>query len=301
MEQQIVQIVFKHNTMTKTVIIRLTCSGGRTGPFNISDVQGNVLGTDVTKQNLIDGYTVSVDDAVTKIIITSVGKCNTSIEVTIGTATIEELAAITYNPCNTASMWRHLTDTVNYNKYYGNVEPYIIEYPFSYQSNDEILQNVIDYSRVYNYLPDDGTYNTNRKIEVDNQWFNKAVLYNGQQSTGVLELVPKPLHNLKQYLTYPIYNSDSKTILYTKSDNFYKYNTFWGLVKDKYSPLFLTTCCSLSLDKVVNQVNMDYGKRSFRKEPLRAKGLRVRHILDNSSISHIVSQFIVTPAQISYK
>ena len=54
--------------MAKTVIIRLTCSGGRTGPFDITDNLGTVLGTDITKQNLIDGYTVSVDDAVTKII-----------------------------------------------------------------------------------------------------------------------------------------------------------------------------------------------------------------------------------------
>jgi hypothetical protein len=113
--------------------------------------------------------------------------------------------------------------------------------------------------------------------------------------------VPKPINNLKQYLNYPIYNTDSKTITYTKSDNFYQYNTFWGLVKNKSIPLFLTTCESLSIDKVVNQANMDYGKRSFKKEPLRAKELKVRHILDNSSEAHIVSQFILAPAQISYK
>jgi hypothetical protein len=288
--------------MSKTVVIRLTCSGGRTGPFDISDNLGTVLGTDISKQNLIDGYTVSVDDSVTTIYIQSKGKCSNTISVTIGTATIEELAALQYTVCNTGSIWRHLTNTVHYNKYYGNVEPYIIEYPFAYQSYDEILQNVKDYSRVYNYLPSaDGVFNDNRKIEVDNQWFNKAVLYNGQQSTGTLELVPKPINNLKQYLNYPIYNTYSKTITYTKSDNFYQYNTFWGLVKNKSIPLFLTTCESLSIDKVVNQANMDYGKRSFKKEPLRAKELKVRHILDNSSEAHIVSQFILAPAQISYK
>jgi hypothetical protein len=288
--------------MAKTVIIRLTCSGGRTGPFDISDNLGTVLGTDITKQNLIDGYTVSVADSVTKIIITSVGKCHTVLEVTIGTATVEQLAALNYTVCNTGSMWRHLTDVVNYNKYYGNVEPYIIEYPFSYQSYDEILQNVKDYSKVYNYIPiPDGVFNDNAQIAVDNQWFNKAVLYNSQQSTGILELVPKPMHNLKQYLAYPIYNEFSKTITYTKSDNFYQYNTFWGLVKNKALPLFRTSCESLSIDKIVNQVNMDYGKRSFKKEPLRAKDLKVRHILDNSSTAHIVSQFIIAPAQISYK
>ena len=187
-------------------------------------------------------------------------------------------------------------------RYYGNVEPYIIEYPFAYQSYDEILQNVKDYSKVFNYLPiPDGVFNDNAQVQVDNQWFNKAVLYNGQQSTGILELVPKPINNLSQYLTYPIYNEFSKTITYTKSDNFYQYNTFWGLVKNKSLPLFRTSCESLSIDKLVNQVNMDYGKRSFKKEPLRAKDLKVRHILDNSSEAHIVSQFIIAPAMISYK
>lgn len=288
--------------MSKTVIIRLTCAGGRTGPFNISDNLGNVLGTDITKQNLIDGYTVSVNDSITKIIITSTGKCHTVLEVTIGTATKEQLAALSYVECNTASLWRHLTDVTKYNKYYGNTEPYIIEYPFAYQTYDEILQNVRDYSKVYNYLPiPDGVFNDNAQVQVDDQWFNKAVLYNGQQSTGILELVPKPMHNLKQYLAYPIYNEESKTITYTKSDNFYQYNTFWGLVKSKSVPLFTYSCESLSIDKIVNQANMDYGKRSFKKEPLRAKDLKVRHILDNSSEAHIVSQFIVAPSQISYK
>ena len=288
--------------MAKTVIIRLTCSGGRTGPFDITDNLGTDLGTGITKQNLIDVYTVSVDNSVTTIIITSTGKCHTVLYVTIGTATIEDLAALPYTECNTGSLWRHLTDVVNYNKYYDNVEPYIIEYPFAYQSYDEILQNIKDYSKVFNYLPiPDGVFNDNAQISVDNQWFNKAVLYNSQQSTGVLELVPKPMHNLQQYLTYPIYNTESKTITYTKSDNFYQYNTFWSLVKNKSIPLFTRSCESLSIDKTINQTNMDYGKRSFKKDTLRAKDLKIRHILDNRSDANLISQFILSPAQISYK
>ena len=73
------------------------------------------------------------------------------------------------------------------------------------------------------------------------------------------------------------------------------------MVKDKSLPLFTKSCESLSIDKVVNQLNMDYGKRSFKKEPLRSKDLKVRHILDNKSDVHLVSQFIYTPSQISYK
>jgi hypothetical protein len=102
-------------------------------------------------------------------------------------------------------------------------------------------------------------------------------------------------------MKYPIYEADSKTIPFTKSDNFYQYNTFWSLVRNKNVPLFITSCESMSIDKIVNQPNMDYSKRSFKKEPLRAKELRVRNILDDRSDVHLTSQFVYAPAQISYK
>jgi hypothetical protein len=199
-------------------------------------------------------------------------------------------------------MWRHLTNDLLNNNYYGTVAPYVIEYPFAYEYHDEILQNVKDYTRAYQYLPiPDGVYNDNAKIQTDDYYFNKAILYNGQQSTGLLKLVKKPTNNLAAYNQYPTYNADSKTILFTKSDSFYQYNTFWNVVKDKTKTLFDVTCESLSIDKVINQSNMDYGTRSFRKDPLRAKGLLIRHILDDRSDIHMVSQFIVAPSQISYK
>lgn len=291
--------------MSKTVIIKLTKAGRRLHLFDIYDDRGNLLGNDVSKSDLADGYTVIVDNSVKVILIQPVGKgcCSAkALQVPITTITREDLALVQYDDVDTASMWRHLTNPQIYNNFYGCIEPYIIEYPFAYQYHDEILQNVKDYTRSYKYLPStDGVFNYNRKLEVNDEYFNKAVLYNGQQSSGVLELVPKPMHNMKEYMKYPIYNTDSKTITYTKSDSFYQYNTFWSLVKDKSAPLFITSCESLSIDKEVNQANMDYGKRSFKKEPLRAKWLLVRHILDNKSDIHLVSGFLYAPAQISYK
>ena len=160
----------------------------------------------------------------------------------------------------------------------------------------------MDYTKAYEYLSiPDVVFSTNTIIETNDKWFNKAIVYNGQQSSGILQLVAKPLHNLQAYNQYPIFNTDSKTITYTKSDNFYQYNTFWALEKTSQIPLFNTTCESLSIDKVINQANMDYGLRSFKKATLRAKDLKVRHILDNTSTTHLVSQFIIAPSQISYK
>jgi len=290
--------------MSKTIVIRIKAAGSRLSTFSISDDRGNVLATDVSKDTLISGLAVTIDDDVNVIVVSSTGIncCTKTWNIPVTTITIEELADIEYKSLNTASLWRHLTNPIIYNTFYGCTQPYVIEYPFAYQYHDQILQNVKDYTKAYRYLPtDDGIFNYNRRITIDNEWFNKAVLYNDQQSTGVLELVAKPMNNLKDYLKYPVYNVDSKTITYTKSDNFYQYNTFWSLVRDKSVPLFTKSCESLSIDKLVNQPNMDYGKRSFKKEPLRAKDLKVRHILDNKSDIHLVSQFIYTPAQISYK
>ena len=140
-----------------------------------------------------------------------------------------------------------------------------------------------------------------RRIETNNKWFNQAIIYNSQQNSGLLNLVAKPLNNLKAYNSYPIYNQDSKTIMYTKSDNFYQYNTFWNVQINPFIPAFNTSCESLSIDKVLNQSNMNYGTLSFKKATIRAKDLRIRHILNNSSTTHLVSQFIITESQISYK
>lgn len=288
--------------MSKTIFIQLTSSSPKVGPFNIYDGNGNLLATGVSRATLVSGVSYSVDDDVQVIVIESVGRCKIKQNFSISTISPSQRSSLTFKISKNACLWRHLTDVTKYNYFYGVVEPYIIEYPFSYQYHDEILQNVKDYTKAYQYSTDNtGVFNDNNRTQPDNLWFNKAVLYNDQQSSGVLELVAKPMNNLSQYLKYPVYNTDSKIITYTKSDNFYQYNTFWSLVKDKRVPLFTNTCQSLSIDKIVNQSNMDYSKRSFKKEPLRAKDLKVRHILDNRSDVHLVSQFIVAPSQISFK
>ena len=287
--------------MAKTIFIQLTSGSPKAGPFTISDDLGNTIAVDVPRDMLIDGVSYQVEDAVSIIILSSTGACKRTKTFPISTITSSQQIELSFIPKKNACVWRHLTNTQLYNYYYGKTEPYIIEYPFAYQFQDEILQNVKDYTRCYKYLSIvDGVFNDNAAIEI-NEYFNKAILYNGQQNSGLLELVAKPVNNLNQYLKYPIYNTDSKTITFTKSDSFYQYNTFWSLLKSKTEVQFLTSCESMSIDKILNQANMDYGKRSFKKEPLRAKSLKVRHILDNKSDIHLVSTFIVTPAQISYK
>lgn len=287
----------------KTIIVKLKKAGNRINEFSIKDNFGNILAESVTKKQLIQGVPFTVNDNVSVIILTSLSKecCGKTWNIPVSTITLPELAAVQFQEENTPSLWRHLTNPQLYNNFYGCIHSYIIEYPFAYQYYDEIVQNVKDYTKVYKYLPQvDGVFNYNRKIQTNEDYFSHSVLYNDQQSSGILKLVPKPQNNLSAYLQYPKYNSDSKSILFTKKDNFYQYNTFWDVSKDKTIPLFVNSCESLSIDKEVNQDNMIYTPRSFQKFTLRAKDLKIRNILTDRSDIHLVSQFITSPSQISY-
>lgn len=286
----------------KNVVIKITKAGPNTGPFNISTEFGDIVATDISKLTLIQGITVEVKDDVSVIILESVGICSFKKSFSLESYTIIDYVNAEYSEAKTSCMWRHLDNTTNYNNFYGNIEPYIIEYPFAFEFQDEILQNVKDYTKAYEYIPSSiGAFNDSAKIEVDDKWFNESIIYNSQQNSGLLKLVPKPINNLQAYGQYPIYQTDSKIITYTKSDNFYQYNNFWNVQKHSNIPGFITSCENLSLDKQLNQGNMDYSTRSFKKGTIRGKDLKIRHILNDRSNIHLVSQFILNSSQISYK
>lgn len=195
-----------------------------------------------------------------------------------------------------SGVWNHNKSFNSYCNFYGEQAPYVVEYPFVYKLQDEILQNIKEYVTVRKYSDFTTFYEPDETI-----FFNKSIIYNGQQCTGILNLVPKPKNNLSAYLTYPKYNTDSKDILVTKSDNFYNYNTFWDILKDKSVPTFTTTCAMNQEDKKLNDSNMDYSKRDYRKAQIRAKDCKVRHILDNRSDVRMINKFILSPTVNSYK
>lgn len=287
--------------MSKNIIVKLTKSGSNIGPFSVFDDLGNLLGENYSKEQMIDGVGFIVQDSVQVVTLSSTGENKISKNIPVNEISSLDLIN-NYTEIETGKLWKHLMTTTKYNSYYGKISPYIIEYPFAYQYQDEILQSVQDYSRVYKHIKDQfGSFTNFEKVEINDKWFNKAILYNGQQSSGILNLVVKPINNLKEYVSYPKFNLDSKTITYTKNDNLYQYNTFWSVVKNTSEPLFIKSCENLSIDKKVNQSNMDYSSRSFKKEPLRAKYLKIRHIKDDSDDTHIVSQFIIGTTQKSYK
>lgn len=285
----------------KTVLLKLRKISKKIKEFSVKDNYGNTIISKVSSSDLCNGVAVGVNDDVSVLVVESL--CNYCPKI-VKTVPIQSLynIEIPFIKCKlnlTTSVWKHNTNSSLYNSFYGVVNPYIIEYPVAFKYYDEVLQSVKDYTKAYVYQSSD--FDPNSKVLVNDRYFNKSIIYNDEQCSGLLELKLRPQNNLKAYMSYPIYKSNSKEILYTKSDSFYQYNEFWDVVKSKNLPIFKANCESLSVDKVLNDENMDYNSRSYKKYPIRGKELRIRHILDNASDLVLVSQFITQNSQISYK
>lgn len=194
-----------------------------------------------------------------------------------------------------STLWNHNTIFTKWNEYYGQIYPYILEYPFVYKYNDEILQNVKDYCTVIKYQ--DKTTWTEPKELI---YFDRCIIYNGQQTTGLLNLIPKSNNNLFEYIKYPIINSNSKDILVDKRDHFYNFNQFWDVVITPSDNIWQDTCNTKFTDKLLNTINLDYSNKSFKKVPIRGKDTRVRLIKDTDNTCKLISKFIVAPSQNSY-
>jgi hypothetical protein len=93
------------------------------------------------KKTLSTGISYIVDNTVTLITLTSIGKCKLSKTLSVSTITNNVYVNTKNKTIITSCLWRHLTNVEDY-RFYGTIEPYIIEYPFSYKFQDEILQNV---------------------------------------------------------------------------------------------------------------------------------------------------------------
>lgn len=185
-----------------------------------------------------------------------------------------------------STLWNHNTSYTSYHSYYGTTYPYILEYPIAFKLEDEILQSVRDYTKSLKFY----NYNTSTEPK-ETYYFNKAIIYNEQQCSGVLNLIPKK--GLSSYTSYPKYNASSKDIQLTKSDGLYQFNTFWNITKDTNAPIWQASNSFKYTNKDLNLNNLNYESKAFSKAPIRAKNVYIRLIKDNNNNLRLVSRFLI--------
>lgn len=188
------------------------------------------------------------------------------------------------------TIWDHNKSFVLFNNYYNELKPYYIEQPYSYKLLDEITTHIEDYTTVLKYNNRIDSYEPDEQI-----FFNRGILYNSQQSTGNIIFQPKNKNDYSQYFFNPAVSTDSTTIQLTKTNNIFYYNSIWDIVISNNLPIFVDSDYYPDFRKKLNQSNHNYTQLTSEKARLRAKGLRVLHILDNRDDIKIISHIQLNP------
>lgn len=165
-------------------------------------------------------------------------------------------------------IWRHNVRTDSFANYYGVNYPWEIEFPV-------VTPNTITTLRSFEYTLDVYKYYNNGKDfnHLLDENFDRAVVYNSEQNSGLLKLNIKPKNNPIALLAYPIINIDSVDIQYSKEENKFRFNQFYDLTADRgeytgnTTPMWITQPDGYHKDFNVpyyNYFNVPFEHKKFR-------------------------------------
>jgi hypothetical protein len=113
----------------------------------------------------------------------------------------------------------------------------------------------------------------------DDRWhdldynFDKAIIYNSEQVSGLLTLIPHPKEDPISMITYPIIGASDIQILYSKEEQKFRFNQFWDITKDRgeftnvEQSIFNTELNGYIKD--LNSNNLNYIKDSDQRKKFR--------------------------------
>jgi len=183
-----------------------------------------------------------------------------------------------------STTWNHNQRFDSFCNFYDKDEEYVLEYPYATKT-EEIIQSITDYCTSLKYT----SFESYTRPE-ETLYYNKCIIYNDSQNTGLLNLIPKPANDPFATLKFPKYNIDSKDILVSKGDNLMTFNKFWNIVKSTNVSNWTEKDL---INKELNNANLDYGMMNYKKALIRGRDNKVRLILDNDHSYKIISQFII--------
>jgi hypothetical protein len=173
-----------------------------------------------------------------------------------------------------SGIWRHNVRTDSFANYYDVDYPWEVEHPV-------VTPNTITTIRSLEYTLDTYKYYNNGKdfnhvLDVN---FDRAIVYNSEQNSGLLKLNLKAKNNPVALLNYPIINFDSIDIQFSKEENKYRFNQFYDITKDRgeYSgntiPMWITQ--PNGYHKNFNPAYLDYNKQPLQHKKFRHYGNKV--------------------------
>lgn len=184
-------------------------------------------------------------------------------------------------------LWKHNERYDLYCNFYGKDYPFELEYASSTGKAVHIVNSIEYISEIYKYK--NGGMD---KFHVLTEGFDRLIVHNSEQASGVLNLV-RETYNPRQDILFPKKSDIGMDILYKKVEQKYRINQFTDLVRDRgmfsgmQNSLFLTHASGYK--KALNSGAINYDKPSKERK-------RFRHYTNFFLLSKLVSganKFIV--------
>ena len=169
------------------------------------------------------------------------------------------------------SIWKHNERWDNFCNFYGDDYSWEIEYPIVTPNNVTTLRNIEYVMDVYKYYNDGQDFHN-----ILDQNFDRAIVYNSEQISGLLKLKLKGKKSPLDLINYPQIGANGIEILYSKEENKYSFNQFWDITNDRgeftlnRKPMFETSCAGTT--KEINPEYINYFKSALERKKFRHYG-----------------------------
>ena len=173
-----------------------------------------------------------------------------------------------------STIWKHNNRWDSFCNYYGTDYPWEIEYPVVTVNQITTLRSFEYYLDVYKFYNDGKDF-----FHVLDENFDRAVVYNSEQISGILKMRIKQKGNPLDILSNPVPGPNYIDILYSKEENKYRFNQFYDITNDRGEfsgtklPMWNTECSGYQ--KYINPNYVDYFKSPLEHKKIRNYGNRV--------------------------
>lgn len=168
-------------------------------------------------------------------------------------------------------IWEHGVGCEGYCNFYGVDYPFEVEVPVTTGQQVNTIRSL-------EYILECYRRNINNCVDqfhILDFNFDRAVIYNTEQVSGVLELIQYPKNNPFAAQQYPQLNptQDAYQVLFAKEENKYRINQFWDITNDRgeFTPadelIWITE--SNGYKKNLNPTNLDYLKAPQERKKFR--------------------------------
>ena len=196
-------------------------------------------------------------------------------------------------------IWNHNLSTLRYQTYYGKFYSYILEYSVNTVPNISTLNSITIIQDILKYYNEHDYYSLGSNNRENLVNFTKAIIYNREQVSGEINLVPQMLNNAQQKLQYPKVSGGRYYALISKREHRNTFNGFFDLSANKQTqqPIFSTKWEDIKdkfpIDKVINQDAV--ATTMYRtKVKMRSTFCRVRLIQDKFDRFKFVNHFNIS-------